>query len=185
MAVVVNGGTDQVMNWIAGNRDTLLRRTLLKVGRKEVAEDIVQDTVLAMIQSSHTFQNRGSLDSWSRAILRNKICDHYRKRPLTMQINSEEMADGAASFRSGSWMNRDGRWQDDPRATFEQKQFCKKFQSCVNRLTGMVRKMAQLQYLLEFDSREICEEMKITSAHFWTLGCRARKQLRARLNAIN
>ena len=62
----------------------LLRYARQRVGKEELARDLVQETWLAAYKGIHSFAGRSSLKTWLVSILRRKIVDHHRrKRPTT------------------------------------------------------------------------------------------------------
>ena len=48
------------------------------VGRREDAEDLVQETWTSVLSSAAVFEGRSSLRTWLTRILRRRIADHYR-----------------------------------------------------------------------------------------------------------
>ena len=50
-----------------------------KVGFLDAADDIVQESLLAIHKARHTYDPKKSFDSWMFAIVRYKIIDFYRK----------------------------------------------------------------------------------------------------------
>ena len=65
--------------WVDEHGDCLYRYALLRVRRAEVAEDLVQETLLAAVRTVADFAGRSSERSWLVGILKNKVCDHFRK----------------------------------------------------------------------------------------------------------
>ena len=65
--------------WVDEHGDCLYRYALVRVRRTEVAEDLVQETLLAAVRSREKFGGRSSERSWLVGILKNKIVDYYRK----------------------------------------------------------------------------------------------------------
>lgn len=64
---------------------TLLRYARLRVGRDDVARDLVQETWVAAFGGISNFAGRSSLKTWLVSILRRKIVDmHRRSRPQVM-----------------------------------------------------------------------------------------------------
>jgi RNA polymerase sigma-70 factor, ECF subfamily len=66
-------------SWVDDHGDCLYRYALLRVRRPEVAEDLVQETLYAAVRSYGNFQGKSSERTWLCGILKNKICDHFRK----------------------------------------------------------------------------------------------------------
>ena len=65
--------------WVDEHGDCLYRYALVRVRVPEVAEDLVQETLLAALRSREKFGGRSSERSWLVGILKNKIVDYYRK----------------------------------------------------------------------------------------------------------
>ncbi len=61
---------------------SLLQYASRKVGREDVAWDLVQETWVAALHSIDTFAGRSKLRTWLVAILRRKIADMHRKKRL-------------------------------------------------------------------------------------------------------
>lgn len=92
---------------IALMEPSLLRYAVRRVGREDVARDLVQETWLAAMGSVDSFAGRASLKTWLTAILRRKIVDmHRRSRPQV------EIDEGHAIVTQ----ERVGERQDDERA---------------------------------------------------------------------
>ena len=65
--------------WVDEHGDCLYRYALARVRTPEVAEDLVQETLLVAVRSLEKFAGRSSERSWLVGILKNKIVDYYRK----------------------------------------------------------------------------------------------------------
>jgi RNA polymerase sigma factor (sigma-70 family) len=66
-------------SWVDRHGDCLYRYALMRVRRPEVAEDLVQETLFAAVRTFANFRGTSSERSWLCGILKNKICDHFRK----------------------------------------------------------------------------------------------------------
>ncbi|MHC5112415.1 MAG: RNA polymerase sigma factor, partial [Planctomycetota bacterium] len=94
--------------------DVLYAYALQRLRDREVAEDLVQQTLLAALKSAKTFNATASPRTWLIAILRNKMADHIRKRvreaarvqSLDVE-NLETAAEGEPSWDDrGCWKGR-------------------------------------------------------------------------------
>ena len=65
--------------WLDEHGDVLYRYARSRIGHRELAEDLVQDTLLAALQSRDRFQGRATVRTWLLSILRHKIVDHCRR----------------------------------------------------------------------------------------------------------
>jgi RNA polymerase sigma-70 factor, ECF subfamily len=65
--------------WVDEHGDCLFRYALVRVRHREVAEDLVQETLLSAMRSRERFAGKSSERSWLTGILKHKISDHFRK----------------------------------------------------------------------------------------------------------
>ncbi len=66
-------------NEITAIRDSLKKIALGRIMNAHDAEDLVQDTLLAMITNRPEGELKKGLLAWSRGVLRNKVGNYYRK----------------------------------------------------------------------------------------------------------
>src|SRR3972149_2189942 len=98
---------DDPARWVDRYGDAMLRFALSRVGRQEVAEDMVQEAFLAAWRARDSFDGRSSLGAWLVGILRRKIADNYRR------VGREQaLADVEADDQAGPLFNRRGLWLD-------------------------------------------------------------------------
>src|SRR5215217_5624210 len=65
--------------WVDDHGDCLYRYALMRVRRPELAEDLVQETLLVAVRTQENFAGRSTERSWLVGILKNKVSDHFRK----------------------------------------------------------------------------------------------------------
>src|SRR5918911_1258058 len=65
---------------VAKHRDYLYRYALLQLRDASRADDVVQETLLAAVESPERFSGRSSLRTWLTGILKHKIIDVFRKQ---------------------------------------------------------------------------------------------------------
>ena len=91
--------------WVDEHGECLYRFALLRVRKPEIAEDLVQDSLLAAVRGVKDFSGRSTERSWLVGILKNKIFDHFRKAGretsfTDMQFLNDEMSH---KFEDGFW----------------------------------------------------------------------------------
>lgn len=167
-------------------RPDLLRFARLQLRDAAAAEDAVQETMLAALVSDQGFESRSSYKTWLISILRNKIIDIIRGRGR--EIAATSLADDEAGDdvlmeslfdQRGHWQPeaRPGRWAD-PEASFEQQQFWRVFEACLDHLPEKTARVFMMREFLGFDTDEICKENRISSSNCWVVLHRARTGLR-------
>ena len=71
------------------------------------AEDIVQETLLAIHVKRHTWRQDGAVTPWVYAIARHKLVDAYRRRHRRVEIEIGDVLETAAQPESESVSNRE------------------------------------------------------------------------------
>src|SRR5205823_382467 len=99
------------------HRGYLLRVAVLQLRDSELAEDVVQDTLVAALQGAKGFSGRSSLKTWLTGILKHKIVDAIRKKgrePVVSSLDDECQIDefDALFDESGHWENPPATWGD-------------------------------------------------------------------------
>lgn len=163
-------------------RPQLLRYALLQVGKKEVAEDLVQEAFLAAIKGIDGFTGRSSVRTWLTAILINKIADYWRVALRELSLEAKEEAEGPdsveAMFReNGSYASAPREWRD-PESSLNDKRFFAALESCMGRLSDAGRRVFLLRELMGLSIEEICKELDLSATNCSVLLHRARMRLR-------
>jgi RNA polymerase sigma-70 factor (ECF subfamily) len=167
-------------------RPDLLRFARLQLRDAGAAEDAVQETMLAALTGSHRFESRSSYKTWLISILRNKIIDTIRRQ--SREVSASSLADDEAGddLLDDTLFNRRGHWTDaakpgpwaDPEASFEQQQFWKVFEACLDHLPAKTARVFMMREFLGFETDEICKEAGISTSNCWVVLHRARMGLR-------
>jgi len=168
--------------WLQLYGDILYRYGMARVRDSEIAEDLVQETLLAALKAQANYAGQAAEQTWLIGILKHKIIDYFRKasREKVSEFDEQLLTDD-----NDDYFDQQGNWKVDlsiwskPEKAMEQEEFIQVLQACINRLP---ERMAQLFVLREFEdmkSEEICEVMSITSLNnFWVMLSRVRVQLR-------
>jgi RNA polymerase sigma-70 factor (ECF subfamily) len=171
--------------WVDEYGDYLLRYALSFVRDKQLAEDLVQETFLAALQSRSSFRGQSSEKTWLIGILKHKAIDHYRKTRRHSQFEDGEDADLQDGFvNSGKWVGfwqtglepRD--WQFNPQRSAEQSAFRGILDGCLSQLSPRIAMAFQLREIDQRDTAEICLELNISESNLWVMLHRARLCLR-------
>ncbi len=167
---------------LAALHTPLLRFAMLQLRNTSVAEDVVSETMLAILEKPASFEGRSSLRTYATGILKFKIIDVIRKRGREIHIEplDEQSMDDAmdALFaKDGHWQQPPPAWQQ-PEKALEQSQFFDTLQICVDRLPPRIGRVFMMREWLEAEVEDICTELGITANHCGVLLYRARMQLR-------
>jgi RNA polymerase sigma-70 factor (ECF subfamily) len=164
------------------HRGYLLRVARLQLRNDELAEDVVQDTLLAALQGAAGFSGKSSVKTWLTGILKHKIVDAIRRKTsapeLTTLEEESQIDDFDALFDStGHWENPPADW-GNPESDLERREFFDMMDFCLEKLPPNTARVFMMREVMELDSDEICKELSITSTNLWVIMYRARVSLR-------
>ncbi len=167
---------------LAGLHQPLLRFAKMQLRNDSMAEDVVSETLLAILEKPHNFAGRSTLRTYATGILKFKVIDVLRKRGREVHIEplDEQSLDDAmdALFaQDGHWKEPPPAWQQ-PEKSLEQRQFFEQLQACVDRLPAKTGRVFMMREWLEREVDDICAELGITANNCGVMLYRARLQLR-------
>jgi RNA polymerase sigma-70 factor (ECF subfamily) len=182
------GAFDELVNQHHGS---LIRVALGYVADRDVAEEVVQDTWMTVIEKLDSFEGRSSLRTWIFGILIHKAKDRgvREKRHTTFSTlesyddDNEEAVDPARFQQSGEWA---GHWAfppqpwDDrtPEKLLASKQATDCMQEAISNLPSTLRDVLIMRDVEGIESTEICELLKITETNLYVRLHRARERVR-------
>lgn len=172
--------------WVEEHGDVLYRYALVRVGRHEVAEDLVQETLLAALKAHSRFDGRSSEQTWLIGILSHKIVDYFRKKSRRDSVELDDQRDVAtpAAFdRRGAWIAEVGRWPLEPAQALESQEFWTVFENCLSKLDPELLAVFSLRELDQLTTEEICKNLEISPTNLRVRLYRARAALRSCLEA--
>lgn len=168
--------------WLERHGDALFRFARARVGSHELAEDLVQEALLAAIQSASTFDGRSSELTWLTGILRHKTYDALRRkvRESTWQESiRNELASDAPQFKDGFW--RDRPWTCAEPTPTERAELVEEMWKGLDTLPDSMRQVFLLREVDQVPTDEICSLLGISRQNVWTLLHRAKLRLRSHL----
>lgn len=170
--------------WVEAYSDELFRYAFARIGNRNEAEDIVQDTFFAALKNLDNFRRDCSEKTWLYNILKNKIIDHYRKQSARskLSVESEDVSDFYGVFfeSNGSWNDTQmpKPWQKLADQDLNDEEFLRILAFCMDQLPALWASVFSLKNMDDKTSDEICKELDITSSNLWVIIHRAKLQLR-------
>ncbi|TAK64207.1 sigma-70 family RNA polymerase sigma factor [Methylobacter sp.] len=170
---------------LSAQRPILFRYALLQLRDRELADDAVQETLLAALQSASDFEGKAGLRTWLIGILKHKIADHWRRSarepsvPEFTQADEDDADTGQDEFfmSTGHWNGGPKAWAD-PEAALKQLEFWTIYETCQNNLPPKMAKVFMLRELVGLEADEVCREAGLSEANYWVIMHRARLRLR-------
>jgi RNA polymerase sigma-70 factor (ECF subfamily) len=178
---------------VVRNHGAMVRFASGFVPSAAVAEEVVQDTWIAVIKGIGGFEGRSTLRTWIFRILANQARTRGVRERRTVPVSSlaDELAEAeqpsvaverfAGPPGRGMWAQPPARWSDQPEerllvgATFE------RFAETVKRLPDNQRRVVVLRDVEGWTSEEVCELLELSEVNQRVLLHRARSTLRSLL----
>ncbi len=167
------------------HRGYLLRVARLQLRDEALAEDVVQETLLAALSGSG-FSGKSSLRTWLTGILKHKIVDAIRRKQREPVVASAfgdadselDIEDFDGLFKeNGGWETKPAEW-GDPDAALSSRQFFDIVDLCLEKLPPNTARVFMMREVMELETDEICKELTITANNLWVILYRARMSLR-------
>jgi RNA polymerase sigma-70 factor, ECF subfamily len=167
--------------WVDLHGDALFRYALVRVRDASIAEDLVQDTLLAGIGAAQEFEQASSERTWLIGIMRHKVMDHFRvltrERRIWVDGHALEQETASEFDGQGYWCATVGSWQS-PERSLEESEFWSIFADCVGQLPEALRAPFALRELDGIDTGELAATFGTTRNNIWVMLSRARQRLR-------
>jgi RNA polymerase sigma-70 factor (ECF subfamily) len=176
----------QDADFLVGIRRDMLRFASLQLRDDQLAEDVVQEAMMAALDGQQGFAGRSALKTWVFSILRHKIVDAMRQRARSINVSAlapeEEALDQTFEtlFKANAHWSPGARPSDwgDPEEALHQEQFWAVFEACLKHLPDNTARVFMMRELLEFDTDEVCKELRISTSNCHVILHRARNGLR-------
>jgi RNA polymerase sigma-70 factor (ECF subfamily) len=151
------------------HRTALLRFARRRLRDAALAEDVVQEVLVAVVAGEARFDQRSSLQTWLTSILRHKIVDAVRRERGDVSLDAmSDGEDGAAPPPADS---------ADPSVTAEQRQALSRALARLQELPVSQRCAFERHVLLGESGAEVCRALDITPSNLWVRVHRARRAL--------
>jgi RNA polymerase sigma-70 factor (ECF subfamily) len=171
---------------IESHRGYLVRFALSRLRDSQLAEEAVQEALLAALEGIGGFDGRSTLRTWLTSILRFKVIDLQRRikvERMHVDIDEDRFVEEDESWlddmfdESGHWRTPPQAW-NDPEAALEQRRFWEVFESCLGGLPTTAGRVFFKREVLGEDTPIICKEEGITASNCWVILHRSRAALR-------
>lgn len=187
------GAFDELVNKHHG---ALIRMAMGYVTDREVAEEVVQDTWMAVIEGLNRFKGWSSLRTWIFGILIHKAKDRgvREKRHMTFSAfesfddDNEEAVDPSRFHQSGEWVGHwafpSQPWDDQtPEKLLASRQATTAMNKAIEALPSTLKEVLILRDVEGVEAKEVCELLKITETNLYVRLHRARERVRQAVEA--
>jgi RNA polymerase sigma-70 factor (ECF subfamily) len=177
---------------VSGHYSTMLAVARRYVGSRAVADEVVQETWLGVLQGLDRFEGRSSLKTWIFAILVNRAKTRGLRERRTVPFASlggepGEPAVDADRFQGadqpfpGHWRRYPAPWGASPDAVAEDRETVRAAMRAIAELPPVQQAVIRMRDLQGMDSDEVCEMLEVSPANQRVLLHRARSRVRTAL----
>ena len=160
-------------------QEPMLRLATSFVPSRAVAEEVVQDTWLAMLRGLGAFEGRSSLKTWLFRILVNRARSAGTHEQRTVPVADPEPAVDPARFdASGSWADPPEHWIEAAEGRVEAGKLAGRIRVLIDELPARQREVVILRDVEELTSEEVCSVLAISDGNQRVLLHRGRSRLR-------
>jgi RNA polymerase sigma-70 factor (ECF subfamily) len=151
---------------------------LMRVQEQDLAEDMVQETLLAALQSWENFAGDSSERTWLIGILRHKILDFFRQHHSDHKQVPDDAWRKDFFCEKLHWKDQMVDWKANPEVLAQNEEFWKILRDCLKELSQVMAKAFVMRELECMSSEEVCKHLEISETNLWVRLHRARLQLR-------
>jgi len=167
----------------ASHRGAMLRFARRKIRDEDLAEDAVQDALVAALAARESFQGKSALRTWLFGILNHKIQDVFRRESRYVRPSTPEPGDGDSLEESmpQTLAALDAAAETDPSREVARRRMHEVLAREIEALPPTLREVFRMQVIEGLPTDEVCRRLGITEANCWVRLHRARKRLAERM----
>ena len=193
-----NGDEDAFALLVSRHYNTLLRVAMFYVPSRAVAEEVVQETWIGVLQGIGRFEGRSSLKTWIFSILTHRAKTRGQQESRHVSFSSLSSADCAASEQAidpdrflpadhaqwpDHWALPPQSWGESPEKRLLAKESQAYLRQAIAALPAAQREVIRLRDIEQWTSEEVCNVMGISETNQRVLLHRARSRVRRSLES--
>jgi RNA polymerase sigma-70 factor (ECF subfamily) len=171
---------EQPETWVDQHGEFLFRYAMHRVAGAAAAEDVVQETLLAALESRASFDGRSSFRTWLTSILRHKIADRLREARPEVDEGVERLEQWGESLfnAAGKWGSGPRRWTRWPTSEAERSELSSVLERCLGKIPAQFAEMFVLHEQHRVPGPRLAASLGISTGNLWVRLYRARLALR-------
>jgi RNA polymerase sigma-70 factor, ECF subfamily len=188
------GDEEAFMDLVARWSPSMLRVARMYVPTQAVAEDVVQETWLGVLNGIDRFEGRSSLRTWVFSILVNRARTRGERERRTVPFASLARQEGEEEFDAvdadrfvgqgdgaGSWAAPPVRWWEEPERALDSAEAVERIEAEIAKLPETQRLVITMRDVEGMSSEEVRSALEISETNQRVLLHRARAKVRAAL----
>lgn len=185
------GDEEAFLSLVQAHHGSMLRLASMFVSSAAVAEEVVQETWLAVLQGLDSFEVRAPFKAWIFRVLANRARSRAVREGRSSPFSEFESDEGAAveeaRFLPDDHPRWPGHWTAPPQRSAEERMLTQETMGfvrvAIDALPPMQRQVILLRDVEGLGSDDACDQLSISEANQRVLLHRARSKVRAALEA--
>jgi RNA polymerase sigma-70 factor (ECF subfamily) len=190
-----NGDEEAFVSLIQRYHASMLRLAMISLPDRSLAEEVVQETWLGVLQGLKKFEGRSSLKTWISRILFNTLKTRVQREGRSVPFSSLSTLAGNASEAEvdpdwflppgspmvpgrGLWVSLPQNWNDIPEERLLSQETRACIETAINALPPQQRQVIILRDISGWTTQEVCEFLSVTEGNQRVLLHRARSHVR-------
>jgi RNA polymerase sigma-70 factor (ECF subfamily) len=164
----------------------LVRFASTFVASRAVAEEVAQDTWLAVMRGIERFEGRASFKTWLFHILANRARTTGKREQRasgTSRAGAGATVPATRFGPDGAWADPPQAWADDAEERITAQQLAPRIVACLERLPDAQRQIVVLRDVEQCSAADVCALLGITEGNQRVLLHRGRARVRTMLEA--
>ncbi len=181
----LRAGDEEAFVTLVGRHNvSMLRIARSFVPNSAIAEEVVQDTWMAVVRGIRNFEGRSSIRSWLVGILVNRARStgmrEHRSEPMETHHST---VDGSRFDEGGHWISPPQHFAQDVEDRVSAIELSQRIRMSLEGLPARQRQVVTLRDIEGLDSKEVCDLLDISEGNQRILLHRGRSRLREDLEA--
>jgi RNA polymerase sigma-70 factor, ECF subfamily len=174
-----SGDESAFVSLVERYHEPMLQLAASFVPSRAVAEEVVQDTWLAMLRGLDGFEGRSSLKTWLFRILVNRARTTGAREQRSVPVADPEPAVDPSRFdASGGWADPPEHWIEAAEGRVEAGKLADRVRAGIGELPARQREVVFLRDVEGMSSQEVCAVLALSDVNQRVLLHRGRNRLR-------
>jgi RNA polymerase sigma-70 factor (ECF subfamily) len=167
---------------VTRHNSSMLRLAGSFVSSQAIAEEVVQDTWLAVLRGIDGFAGRSTFRTWLLRILVNRATSTGMRERRTVAVgDAGPVLDSSRFDATGAWMSPPQHWVEDSDERLLAEGLAERIHTALGELPERQRQVVMLRDVDGLSGAEVCQALEITEANQRVLLHRGRSHLRQTL----
>jgi RNA polymerase sigma-70 factor (ECF subfamily) len=192
LAALQRGDEKVFVELVRRHQAVMMRIALRYLGNRTVAEEVVQETWLGVLNGLERFEGRAALKTWILRILTNRAISRAQREGRSVPFSSlGEDGDGEPLVDPDRFRPKDDRWaggwksfpQPLPEERLLERETLAMIEAAIAELPERQHTVIVMRDVEGWTAEEVCQALAISEANQRVLLHRARSKVRSRLES--